>query len=556
MARKSRRVPTTVENTSISTEVLTALYARKSIEDAESLETQIQLLEDYINESDDLKLYKVYSDNGFTGTNMERPALQEMLEDMKAGKFQAIIVKDGSRLGRNYLEAGTLIEITFPEYGIRFISVNDQYDSISKRAESDGFSLPFSNLVNEQYSKELSRKLSPAFHLKQTEGAYIGTFGPYGYLKSQEDRHKLVIDEETAPIVVRIFEMKSQGMGNGTIAKVLNEEGILSPFAYRYRKGMVKAEKYRDMKWKSGTIASIVVNKMYLGHMVQGVHRQSLSRREKSHLLSPDEWIIVENMHEPIISQELFDKVQEVVEQRKQSHKKACENVEHEPTVNLFRKKIYCADCGRAMEVGIARCSVRTNRYYRCKHANVTRGVGCDKRSVKKEVVEETVFETLKLYQKLFADADRKLRQYNRTLEAKKTLQKLQKEKEDLEKQRSQYLEIAGTLYDDYEEGILDIEEYEYVSKEYKRKISDCNERLQKIQEQITNYDEEFPLGKNEHTTFQKFRFTHKLTQEMVDAFVDKVLVHKDGSLTIKYRFQDEYTSVMQVLDERQVAGL
>ena len=125
-----------------------------------------------------------------------------------------------------------------------------------------------------------------------------------------------------------------------------------------------------------------------------------------------------------------------------------------------------------------------------------------------------------------------------------------------MEKQRSQYLEIAGTLYDDYEEGILDIEEYEYVSKEYKRKISDCNERLQKIQEQITNYDEEFPLGKNEHTTFQKFRFTHKLTQEMVDAFVDKVLVHKDGSLTIKYRFQDEYSSVMQVLDERQVVGL
>ena len=556
MARKSRIVPTTVKNTSISTEVLTALYARKSVEDAESLETQIQLLQDYIDESEELKLYKVYADNGFTGTNMKRPALQEMLEDMEAGKFQAIIVKDASRLGRNYLEAGTLIEIIFPEYGIRFISINDQYDSFNERAQIDGFSLPFSNLVNEQYSKELSKKLSPAFHLKQKEGAYIGTFGPYGYLKSQENRHKLVVDEETAPIVVRIFEMKSQGKGNGAIAEVLNKEGILSPFAYRYQRGMVKAEKYRDMKWKSGTVASIIVNKMYLGDMVQGVHRQSLINREMRHLLSPDEWTVVEKMHEPIISQELFDAVQQIVEQRKQSHKKACENTEYEPTVNLFRKKIYCADCGRAMEVGISRSSVRTNRYYRCKHANATQGAGCQKRSVKLEVVEETVFETLKLYQKLFADAGRKLRQYNRTLEAKKILQKLQKEKEDLEEQRSQYLGIAGTLYDDYEEGILDIEEYEYVSKEYKRKISDCNERLQKIKEQITNYDEEFPLGKKTYKEFQKSKFSQKLTQEMVDAFVDKVFVHKDGSLTIKYRFQDEYMSVMQVLDERQVAGL
>ncbi|MFA9378834.1 MAG: recombinase family protein [Lachnotalea sp.] len=174
-----------IENSAVENhtenKVVAALYVRKSLDDQESLAIQICMLEEYVHKSEDMFLYKVYSDNGFTGTNFERPAFSKLIEDMKQGKFNTIVVKDGSRLGRNYLEAGAYIESVFSTYGIRFILVNDHYDSADITCKKDGISVPLKNIMNEQYSKDLSRKLTPAFRVKQMSGAFIGGLTTYGY---------------------------------------------------------------------------------------------------------------------------------------------------------------------------------------------------------------------------------------------------------------------------------------------------------------------------------------------------------------------------------------
>lgn len=314
MARPKRGAAVEKKNTEKEPEdIPTAIYVRKSFDDRDSLENQIDMLKNYIEESKGLKLFMVYEDNGYTGTNFDRPGFTQMLADMKLGKFRAILVKDSSRLGRNYIETGDFIENVCPEYGIRFIAVNDHYDSMDDQADRDNILLPLKNIMNEQYSKDLSRKLSSTFRIKQLAGEYIGPYGPYGYQKDPNNHHQLVIDPNTAPVVVTIFERKSTGIGNSSIAEWLNGQGVLSPFAYRHSMGLVKAEKYRDMLWKSSSIRGILSNQMYLGHMVQGVHGGSIAKKEKKHRKDAKEWIVIPHTHEPIISQELFDRVQKIM---------------------------------------------------------------------------------------------------------------------------------------------------------------------------------------------------------------------------------------------------
>ena len=340
----------------------TAVYARKSLDDEESLDVQVRMLLDYIEESEELILYKIFSDNGQTGTNFDRPAFNQMIEEMQLGRFNTIIVKDGSRLGRNYLEAGAYMEAIFPQNNIRFISVNDRFDSIKEECISDGLSLPLKNIMNEQYSKDLSRKLSPAFRVRQMDGKFIGGLTTYGYLKDPADKNKLIVDYEIAPVIRRIFISKTQGLSDGAIAKELNQEEILSPFAYRYNKGLVRAEKYQNMPWKRGTISQMLSNPIYTGNMVQGRTRQSLSMHEKKHKTAKNEWIIVPNTHEAIIDQKLFDQVSNILETRKEKYrnkqKQVCINAG-----NILRGKVYCADCGRAMELTKSVSTVSVHRY-------------------------------------------------------------------------------------------------------------------------------------------------------------------------------------------------
>jgi len=496
MARRSKYVDDVVDNQTTNIEkkcVLTAIYARKSIEDDSSLEIQIAMLNDYINTQDDFVLYKVYSDNGFTGTNFDRPGFKQMIEDMEAGKFTAVIVKDGSRLGRNYLEAGVYMENVFPAYNIRFISVNDHYDSEDLKCKRDTISIPLKNMMNEQYSKDLSRKLTSAFRAKQHAGEYIGAYAPYGYSKDTGNCNNLVVDEETASVVKRLFQMKKDGVSDCEIAKILNNESVLSPYAYRYEKGLVKADKFKGMPWKKGSIAQILVNQMYLGNMVQGRSKQSLSNREVQHKRPENEWIIVENTHEALVSKETFDEVQCIIKLRKEKYYENLEQAGNKYSYeNLFKGKIFCSDCGKAMALGINHIKSGTQFYYRCRLYGESKGTECKQRSIRKDRLEAVVLETIMIHFKNYSNYGKAIREMNRTAGARVKKNEYLEKISVLEKEKSRNVTLAAGLHSDYKENLLNKEEYQFATCQYNDKICDLESQIEAYRNKNILYSEEY----------------------------------------------------------------
>jgi len=320
MARKSKRMIAAEQAAPLNSYIYNvAVYVRLSIEDkyykngTDSLSTQEEMALEYLKDKADMKLYKVYSDNGETGSNFERQGFQNMMYDVYNGKVNCIIVKDLSRFGREYIEMGDYLEKIFPLIGVRFIAINDHYDN---NVTSFDISVPIKNIINTLYAKDLSKKSAAALRIKQQNGEFIGTYAAYGYMKSKEDKHKIVIDEETAPVVKMIFEWKAQGLGYASIGRKLYDMGIMPPCRYRYDKGILKDKRYSDIVfWSQRTLKTILENEVYIGNMVQGRRKSRFFDGMNEIRVDKQNWSVVKHTHEPIISQELFDKVQKQLAQ-------------------------------------------------------------------------------------------------------------------------------------------------------------------------------------------------------------------------------------------------
>lgn len=321
------------------------LYMRLSKEDegvaeSASISAQRKLLRAYAKENN-FDIFDEYADDGYAGTGFARPAWNRLLEDIEAEKVNMVITKDLSRLGRNYIVTGQLTEVYFPEKGVRCIAVNDGYDS-----ESPGSDIvPFKNIVNEMYARDASRKIRSSLQTKIKEGAFIGNFAPYGYQKDPKDKNHLVVDPAAAAIVHEIFSKAEQGELPSEIAGDLNCRGILTPAMYRCaRFPHLKEDDYsRRKEWTSGTICKLLANQVYLGCIVQGKTAKA-SFKSGIILQKPrKDWVAVENMHEPIVSREVFERVRRRSVSRR-----------HPPVTgfsNLFSGIAVCKDCGRKMSV-------------------------------------------------------------------------------------------------------------------------------------------------------------------------------------------------------------
>ena len=290
-------------------------YARLSVEDSkktdsDTIENQKELLRRFIEQQNDMELCDIYCDNGQTGIHFERPEFERLMKDVKAGVIDCIVVKDLSRFGRNYLETGNYLERVFPFLDIRFLSITDHFDSLTTECMSDGYMIPLKNIMNEMYSRDISKKVGASYVLRQQRGEFTGAWAAYGYRKCANEPHRIEPDEETAPIVREIFEMRRMGISCRGIADSFNRKGIPSPSHYRYIKGFVACERYTRVLWQAQTIRKILSNQVYLGHMVQGRKRASFYEGKKQKALPASEWTIVRDTHEPIITEEVFQAVQ------------------------------------------------------------------------------------------------------------------------------------------------------------------------------------------------------------------------------------------------------
>lgn len=304
---------------------LAAAYVRLSVEDngklgGYSLQNQKELLRSFFDAHKELHLYKMYVDNGFTGTQFERPAFAEMMRDVKAGRISCIVVKDLSRLGRNYLETGNYLEQIFPFFQVRFISITDGYDSASPDAAAEALLLPLKNLINEGYAKDISRKVSSSIATRKKQGKFMGKYPPYGYLKDPQDKNHLIADIQTKPTVRRIFQMYAAGSALGAIARRLNAEQIPCPTRYLLEKGISGESRFASSLWDKNTVRRILQNRVYLGMLVYGKEETSFARGIKRHKIPEQDWQIVAGTHEPLIEEALFFKVREMLDRNRREY--------------------------------------------------------------------------------------------------------------------------------------------------------------------------------------------------------------------------------------------
>lgn len=533
-----------------SIQLKTALYARLSVEDngkedGESLENQIDLLKAFVKGKKEFEDWKLYTDNGVTGTVFNRPAFNEMIEDMKAGKIQCIIVKDLSRLGRNYLEAGSYIEQIFPFYHLRFISVLDGYDSFAEDATDIETMMPVKNLMNDFYAKDISRKVCSTFRAQQNKGMYIGSFAPLGYKKDPDDMYHLVIDPETADLVKSIFSWKLQGKSLGKIVRMLNDSGVPTRFRRLYEDGLVQSTRYKNSLWTRKNVKALLTNEVYIGCIVSGKEVSYLAEGYHKKKNDPERWIRHKNMHEPIISEKEFDKVQRMLEEAEQRYWSHYKTYECERDDNLFKGKIRCGLCGEGM--GLIKQLNRDRQgnpkklhsFYECRKYQITTHVNCKDNKVDKAVLDEIVLNELKLQLHILLDlnqANQFLKLFEEKAKPDHVKMELQKMEQSLAKNACLYQE----LYEDYRNGIIDDTDYMRLRKQagiQKKQLNKSLKQLKNIQNR--NMEKE---KKKEQLVQQVGEYIDvpELSKKMVDTFIERIDLYDGKKIKITYKFSDE----------------
>ena len=397
----------------------TALYIRLSREDddekseSNSITNQREQLNQFIEENPEFNVYDMYVDDGFSGTDFNRPGFKKMMVDMKNQKINCIIVKDLSRFGRNYIEVGNYIEQIFPLFNIRFVSLNDTLDSYKNPNQMNNIIVPFKNLINDEYARDISQKIRSSLDTKKRKGEFIGSFATYGYIRDPENKGKIVVDEGAREVVKDIFKWFIGGLGKITIAKRLNEMGIPNPTGRKRELGLnyVNAGmKGDDYSWSFSTIDRILKNAVYIGDLVQSRYKVMSHKIHKAVRLPEEQWVISQNSHEPIIDIETFEKVQELL-------KRNTRTPNSQPEVYMLAGFIKCADCGRAMNKkhvninnkNVGADSIRQQKqyfYYVCNTYKKRGKAVCTKHTIRTDVLEKAILEAIQMQIKLAVEFD------------------------------------------------------------------------------------------------------------------------------------------------------
>ena len=561
MARKSRRntdytAVKAVNNSAAGKVYHAALYARISSEDerkreCESMENQVKLLRDYVGSCEDIAEYDLYMDRAVTGTMFDRPEFNRMVADMRAGKFDCVIVKDLSRLGRNYLEAGNYLESIFPIFGIRFISITDHYDSLTAKASEDGLIVPLKNLINEAYAKDISRKVKSSLDAMKRQGKYTGERLPYGYMRDPEDKHHLIVDRGVAGNVVRIFEEKAAGISVVKIAAGLNDDGIPSPSRYLYETGVSKAEKFKTSQWGGTTVQRILKNRIYIGDMVQGKTEKALYKGMSTTVKPEEEYIVVEGTHEAIVSKELFDKVQKIFEWTGAEAKAKKERLKHiERPENLYDGIFVCGDCGRKM--GLRLCKVRKIHHpiYVCNSANIY-GKRCECRAVYKSVVDRTVEAFLRQQISVYMGCVEQIK----TINASPTrIRELSDLKTDIQKteEKAEALSVKiGKLYEDYSDGILSEEDYLFAKMTYLDEQERLQDEVVEKKREAERFGKSYSGDAEMAAAYQKHNGFDVLSKEVVRDLIEKIYYYGKGRYEIKLKYEDEMQDLICEIEGR-----
>lgn len=500
------------------------IYCRLSRDDnngnSESMRIQNQrdMLVQYAEEKG-WNLSKIYCDDGYSGTTFERPAFKEMISDATDGKINLILTKDLSRLGRNYIQLGQYTDFFFPDNNIRYIAVNDNYDT----ASGDDDIAPFKNIINEWYAKDISKKVRSSRISNAKKGNFMGSKAPYGYSRSKEDKHKLVVNEEVSDIVKRIFEMFSIGSSARQIAITFNNEGIICPKAYYYHcLGKLNPNPNESNLWGSATVLQILKNQVYIGNMAQCKRSAPSFKSKKRNIMPEESWIVVENTHEAIIDIELWNKVHKIFSSK--THQKPTKD----DGISLFSGLLKCADCGSPLVFTTKRYAGREYRVYRCgRYANNGTG-GCTIHTIALEDLKGVILADIRKYTQYILKDEESFKKELMTIGNAAQQKELATAKSKMRKLESREIEIENLVQKLFEEkvsGDLPQDLFKKLLSKYETERREIKNNIEQLQSTVCEFQ-----TKRDNTSYwlnliRKYLYVEKLDREIVVELIDYIEV-------------------------------
>ena len=532
-----------------------AVYLRLSREDgdkteSDSIANQRLLIENYLSDKPSLQFFREYVDDGYTGSNFERPGFIKMMEDVKRQKVNCIIVKDLSRFGRNYIEVGRYIEKKFPAMGIRFIAINDQYDNAKESGDAEQIIVPFKNLINDAYCRDISIKVRSQLDVKRKNGKFIGSFAAYGYLKDPKDKNHLIVDEYAAEIVQLIFNLKLDGFSAFAIAEELNKMGVLPPMEYKRMLGFNYNSGFRTSttpSWGAKSVIRILENELYTGVMVQGKNQKINYKVKKSRAVSSEQWIRVQDTHEAIIPRTYFDRVQEIM-------RLDTRTAPSEKNVYPLSGLVRCGDCEQNM---VRRSTAKKNKVYYYLHCSSYRnGEGCTSHIISEEKLMCAVITFVKTQLALLVEADKILQHITELPKEQYGVKALNTQIGELNREIERYCDLKERLYQDMVAEVIDKEEYAEYNQRFSLKMEETKKAktaLEEKRERLLSTDIHLRPWMED---FKRISTLETLGRKEMVMLINRVLVFSKDRIEIHLNFEDEiYEFIERAEQYREACG-
>lgn len=528
-----------------ATKYIRLSYTDDRSTESDSVGNQRKLIDDFVSRNPDIEIVSERIDDGYSGTIFDRPAFKEMMQDVMEGSINCIIVKDLSRLGREYIETGRYLRRVFPSYGVRFIAITDGIDT-AHDACADDLAVSVKNIMNEAYARDISVKTRAALRVKRRNGDFVGSFTVYGYMKSETDKNQLVPDPYASRVVQDIFRMRLDGLSANKIAGELNRLGILSPMAYKKNHGIPYARRgwsadKDDCKWSATTIIRILQDEVYVGTLVQGKQGSPHFKIKEMEQLPSSEWIRVPDAHEPIISRDSFELVQRIKGLDTRS-------APDQNGVYMFSGLLICGCCGGKMIRKTNKVGERTYHYYYCPTGKKN---GCTHPTMlKEETLAACVLNLLKAHIGNLASLEALLAGIDQDSINQALVKEYREHIAENEQTLAKALEFKARLYEHLVSGDISREEYATFKEDYTRKATSAQESIRLLQEKLTDVLENKSERNRWIANFTQFAELDALDRKALIHMVKYIRVISKTEVDVSFAFQDEYKKAIQLLAE------
>lgn len=534
-----------------------AIYLRLSKEDddlscssgakseSNSISNQRKLIYDFMKSHPELELYDEYKDDGKSGSNFDRAEFQRMMKDIEAGNVNCVVVKDQSRFGRDYIDVGKYKEKIFPKLGVRFITINEGYDSLSATS-SDDLAFTINSFVYDFYIRDISTKIRTNLTAKKQNGEYAGAFVAYGYVKDSNDKSKLVVDQFAADVVRDIFRWKIEGLSPQNIAVRLNELGIPSPAEYKKLSGSNYKTSFQTSSkavWSHVSVRRILKNEIYLGVMIQGKRTTPNYKTKTVVTKAESEWLRVEGTHEAIISVRDFELVQELL--RDDTHCRA-----GDVTVPVYAGRIYCGDCGATAVRKTVSYAGKRYVYYVC-NANKHDKTVCSRHSIREDILGQVIYQTVRHQIDLLLDVDKALRQFENLSWEKHKLKQLDASIEIQEEVVRKNNTLRLGIYEDLRAGLLDRSEYESLKKELAERIAEATAAIEKLNKEKREILDGVSKQQSWIEQFRQYENVTELTRPMVIHLIERINIFEDSNIEIVFRHRNQIEEILRFISEQ-----